>query len=308
MRPPGPGMANTEAMADVARMRGVSKRFGGFAALDGVDLTVSTGVIRGFLGPNGAGKTTAMRILVGLLQASGGETRVFDGDPWTQPDVRAEIGFLPSDPGFYGRMSGRGLLDHFAELSRRDPVLRAHACEHLRMSDADLARQVRHYSKGMRQKLGILQAVQHDPQLLILDEPGEGLDPLVLNGLITLLRERRDAGRAILFSSHVLAEVEALCDEVTMIRGGRIIGEGTIGELAQHRARHLVLELADPSLDVALDGAELVDRSGARRTFTHHGPIQPLLAALADLPVLDVKIQEASLDEVFMDYYGDAER
>ena len=295
-------------MADVAEMRGVSKRFGGFAALDGVDLTVSGGVIRGFLGPNGAGKTTAMRILVGLLRSSEGETRVFGGDPWTQPDVRAEIGFLPSDPGFYNRMSGKALLDHFAALSRRAPVLRSHACEHLRMSDADLARQVRHYSKGMRQKLGILQAVQHDPQLLIMDEPGEGLDPLVLNGLITLLRERRDAGRAILFSSHVLAEVEALCDEVTMIRGGRIIGEGTIGELAQHRARRVVVELADPALDVALDGAELIDRSGARRTFTHHGPIQTLLGQLAGLPVLDVKIQEASLDEVFMDYYGDEAR
>ncbi|MGI9116239.1 MAG: ABC transporter ATP-binding protein [Gaiellales bacterium] len=293
-------------MADVAEMRGVSKRFGDFAALDAIDLTVSTGVIRGFLGPNGAGKTTAMRILVGLLRSSGGDTRVFGGDPWSEPAVRADIGFLPSDPGFYGRMTGRGLLDHFAALSQREPVLREHACLHLRMSEADLGRQVRHYSKGMRQKLGILQAVQHDPQLLIMDEPGEGLDPLVLNGLITLLRERRDAGRAILFSSHVLAEVEALCDEVTMIRGGRIIGEGTIGELAQRRSRHLVLELEDPALQIELPGAEAIDSAGTRRTFAHHGPIQPLLAALAALPVVDVKIQEASLDEVFMEYYGDA--
>ena len=292
-------------MPAVAELRSVSKRFGDFTALDAVDLAVTPGEIRGFLGPNGAGKTTAMRILVGLLRRSDGEAEVFGGDPWSQPEVRADIGFLPSDPGFYGRMTGRALLDHFAALSRREPVLRAHACEHLRMSDADLGRQVRQYSKGMRQKLGVLQAVQHDPQLLILDEPGEGLDPLVLNGLITLLRERRDAGRAILFSSHVLAEVEALCDAATMIRGGRIIGEGSIGELAQRRSRHLVLELADASLDVALPGAEPIDRVGARRTFAHHGPIQPLLAALAELPLLDVRIQEASLDEVFMEYYGD---
>ncbi len=293
-------------MSDVAHMRGVSKRFGDFAALDEIDLTVSPGEIRGFLGPNGAGKTTAMRILVGLLRSTDGETRVFDGDPWSQPEVRTEIGFLPSDPGFYGRMTGKQLLDHFAALSRREPVMRDHACAHLRMSEADLKRQIRTYSKGMRQKLGVLQAVQHDPRLLILDEPGEGLDPLVLNGLISLLRERRDAGRAILFSSHVLAEVEALCDEVTMIRGGRIIGEGTIGELAQHRARHVVVELADPDVEVQLTGADLVDSNLGRRTFSHHGPIQPLLAELAALPVLDVKIQEASLDEVFMEYYGDA--
>ena len=200
MRPRAPDLANTGSVDAVAEMRGVSKRFGDVAALDAIDLTVTPGEIRGFLGPNGAGKTTAMRILVGLLRSTDGETRVFGGDPWTQPEVRADVGFLPSDPGFYGRMSGRALLDHYAALSKREPVLRAHACEHLRMSEADLDRQVRHYSKGMGQKLGILQAVQHDPGLLILDEPGEGLDPLVLNGLITLLRERRDAGRAILFS------------------------------------------------------------------------------------------------------------
>ncbi len=294
-------------MSEVAQMVGVTKRFGDFAALDAIHLTVSPGEIRGFLGPNGAGKTTAMRILVGLLHSTEGETRVFGGDPWSQPEVRADIGFLPSDPGFYGRMTGKALLDHFAALSRREPVLREHACTHLRMSDADLKRQVRHYSKGMRQKLGVLQAVQHDPQLLILDEPGEGLDPLVLNGLIALLRERRDAGRAILFSSHVLAEVEALCDQVTMIRAGRIIGEGTISELAQHRARQVVVDLADPALEIHLAGGELIDSTGARRTFSHHGPIQPLLAELAALPALDVKIQEASLDEVFMEYYGDAE-
>ena len=305
MRPTDPDLANTGSVDAVAEMREVSKRFGDVAALDAIDLTVTPGEIRGFLGPNGAGKTTAMRILVGLLRSTDGETRVFGGDPWTQPEVRADVGFLPSDPGFYGRMSGRALLDHYAALSKREPVLRAHACEHLRMSDADLDRQVRHYSKGMGQKLGILQAVQHDPGLLILDEPGEGLDPLVLNGLITLLRERRDAGRAILFSSHVLAEVEALCDAVTMIRGGRIIGEGSIGELAQRRARHIVLELADASLDVELPDAEPIDRIGARRTYSHHGPIQPLLAALAALPVVDVRIQEASLDEVFMEYYGE---
>ena len=279
MRPTAPDLANTGAVDAVAEMRGVSKRFGDVAALDAVDLTVTPGEIRGFLGPNGAGKTTAMRILVGLLRSTGGETRVFGGDPWSQPEVRADVGFLPSDPGFYGRMSGRALLDHFAALSGREPVLRAHACEHLRMSEADLDRQVRHYSKGMGQKLGILQAVQHDPGLLILDEPGEGLDPLVLNGLITLLRERRDAGR--------------------------IIGEGTIGELAQRRARHVVVELVDASLEVELPDAEPIDRTGTRRTFSHHGPIQPLLAALAALPLHDVRIQEASLDEVFMEYYGE---
>ena len=183
-------------MSDVAQLRGVSKRFGDFTALDAIDLAVEPGEIRGFLGPNGAGKTTAMRILVGLLQADDGSVEVLGGDPWRDHRVRADLGFLPSDPGLYGRMRGVELLDHFAALSQREPVLRERACALLRMDDEDLARPVRTYSKGMRQKIGVLQAVQHDPTLLILDEPGEGLDPLVLAGLVELLRDRRDAGRS----------------------------------------------------------------------------------------------------------------
>lgn len=295
-------------MPPAAELRGVSKRFGSFVALDSIDLAVSAGEIRGFLGPNGAGKTTAMRILVGLLRADDGAVSLLGGDPWSQPGVRAELGFLPSDPGLYGRMRGRDLLDHFAALSGRPPVLREAACAHLRMTDADLARPVRAYSKGMRQKLGVLQAVQHDPRLLILDEPGEGLDPLVMSGLIALLRDRRDAGRAILFSSHVLAEVEALCDAVTMIRDGRIVGAGAIGEIAPRRARRVVVEVDDDTSAIELPGCELVDRAGTRATFAHHGAIGPLLVALAELDPRDVRIQEASLDEVFMEYYGEAMR
>jgi len=298
-------MANTECMSAVAQLRGVSKRFGDFTALDAIDLTVSPGEIRGFLGPNGAGKTTAMRILVGLLQADAGTVEVLGGNPRRDHQVRADLGFLPSDPGLYGRMRGAELLDHFAALSQREPVLRERACALLRMDDADLARPVRTYSKGMRQKIGVLQAVQHDPTLLILDEPGEGLDPLVLAGLVELLRDRRDAGRSILFSSHVLAEVAALCDRVTMIRNGRIIGEGTIAELSDQQARTVIVQLADATATVDLPGCTLVDRIGGRVTLTHHGEVRPLLTALAALDVRDVRIEEVSLDTVFMDYYRD---
>jgi ABC-2 type transport system ATP-binding protein len=292
-------------MSDVVQLRGVSKRFGDFTALDGIDLTVSPGEIRGFLGPNGAGKTTAMRILVGLLQADAGSVEVLGGDPWRDHRVRADLGFLPSDPGLYGRMRGTELLDHFAALSQREPVLRERACALLRMDAADLARPVRTYSKGMRQKIGVLQAVQHDPTLLILDEPGEGLDPLVLAGLVELLRDRRDAGRSILFSSHVLAEVSALCDRVTMIRNGRIIGEGTIAELSDQQARTVILQLVDAAAPVELPGCTLIDRTGSRVTLAHHGEVRPLLTALAALDLRDVRIEEVSLDEVFMDYYRD---
>ena len=248
-----------------------------------------------------------MRIIVGLLRADEGTATVLGGDPWGDHAVRTELGYLPSDPGLYGRMRGNELLDHFAALSGREPVLRAAAVDLLRFSNADLERPVRTYSKGMRQKLGVLQAVQHDPLLLILDEPGEGLDPLVLSGLVELLRDRRDAGRAILFSSHVLAEVSALCDRVTMIRDGAIVGEGTIAELSSQRARTVVLELVDPTTTVDLPGCELTDRTGTRVTLQHHGDVGPLLQALSLLDLHDVRIEEVSLDEVFMEYYRDHE-
>ena len=151
----------------------------------------------------------------------------------------------------------------------------------------------------------MLQAVQHDPTLLILDEPGEGLDPLVLAGLVELLRDRRDAGRSILFSSHVLAEVAALCDRVTMIRNGRIIGEGTIAELSDQQARTVIVQLADANAAIELPGCTLVDRTGGRVTLMHHGEVGPLLTALAALDLHDVRIEEVSLDTVFMDYYRD---
>lgn len=292
-------------MATTIALRGVTKRFGTHVALEHIDLQVHAGEIRGFLGPNGAGKTTAMRILVGLLRADDGTVEVLGGDPWRDPHVRTGLGFLPSDPGLYGRMRGAELLDHFSALAGSAPVLRDRAAELLRMDAADLARPVRTYSKGMRQKLGVLQAVQHDPQLLILDEPGEGLDPLVLAGLVELLRDRRDAGRSILFSSHVLAEVAALCDRVTMIRDGRIVGEGTIAELSNQQARTVVVQLADADAAVDLPGCTLVDRTGGRVTLTHHGDVQPLIAALAGLALRDVRIEEVSLDQVFMDYYRD---
>ena len=174
-----------------------------------------------------------MRILAGLLRADAGTARLLGGDPWHDgPRLRARLGYLPSDPGLYGRMTGAEVLDHFARLGGSAPSLRAEALDALALSAADLARQVRGYSRGMRQKVAIAQALQHDPELLVLDEPSEGLDPLVQEGLFALLRGRRDAGRTVFLSSHVLPEVERLCEQVALIRAGRIVDEGTIEQPA----------------------------------------------------------------------------
>jgi ABC-2 type transport system ATP-binding protein len=284
--------------------RALRKRYGRHVALDGVDLAVPAGTIYGFLGPNGAGKSTTMRILAGMLRADAGEARLLGGDPWRDgPSVRTRLGYLPSNPGLYGRMTGAQLLDYFARLGGRPAGLRTEALEALALSQSDLAREVRGYSRGMRQKVAIVQAVQHDPELLVLDEPSEGLDPLVQEGFFALLRGRRDAGRTVFLSSHVLSEVERLCDRVALIRGGRIVDEGTIEHLRAGRARRVRVVLRDGSAVPALPGAELVERNGDALVVAHRGPPGPLLAALAALDPVEVTIEEPGLDEIFLGYY-----
>jgi ABC-2 type transport system ATP-binding protein len=292
-------------------LEGLEKRYGSLQALAGLALRVKDGTIHGFVGPNGSGKTTTMRICVGLLRADAGTARVLGADPWHgDPAVRGRVGYLPSAPGLYGRMRGGQLLDHLAELGGRTPSLRAAACDAVRLSDAELAREVRGYSRGMRQKLGIVQALQHDPDLAILDEPTEGLDPPAQDGLYALLADRREAGRTILFSSHVLSEVEALCDDVSIVREGRIVAAGTLAELRRALPRRVTVELAsaEAAAALALDGAEVLERRGARVELAWRGELAPLLAALAGLAPRDVTIGQPGLDEVFRGYYeGDAE-
>ena len=267
-------------------------------------MSVPHGSLYGFLGPNGAGKTTTLRVAMGLLHADGGEMRVLGADPWDDGRrIRGDIGFLPTDPGLPGRMTGAQALDYFARLDRRPPVLRAIACAALRLTDVDLGRPIRAYSRGMRQKLAIVQAVQHDPRLLILDEPTEGLDPLVQDGFFTFLRDRRDAGTTVLLSSHVLSEVEALCDRVAIIRDGRIVDEGRVDDLRGRRPKRVTLQFSTAVAPIALPGATVVTQQEHTVVFDYLGDPAALLATLAALPVTDVRIEEPGLDEIFLSYY-----
>jgi ABC-2 type transport system ATP-binding protein len=283
------------------------KDYGRHRALDGVDLVVPERSLYGFLGPNGAGKTTTLRIAMGLLHASDGTVRVLGADPWGEGrHLRSLIGFLPTDPGLPGRMRGTQALNYFSRLDGRQPSLRAAACTALRLSDTDLSRPIRVYSRGMRQKLAIVQAVQHDPRLLILDEPTEGLDPLVQDGFFRFLRERRDAGTTVFFSSHVLSEVEALCDRVAIIREGRIVDEGRVEELRGRRPKRVNLRLARPTPTIDIAGITNLVQSDMTATFDYLGEAGVLLAALTTLPITDVRIDEPGLDEIFLSYYRTA--
>jgi ABC-2 type transport system ATP-binding protein len=280
------------------------KRYGEQVALDGVTLRVEEGAVYGFLGPNGAGKTTTMRILLGLLRADGGSVRVLGRDPWRDGiAVRGRIGYLPGGANLY-RMRGRQVLDYFSGLDTAPPVRRAALCDALRLADADLDRPVRGYSKGMRQKLALVQALQHDPDLAVLDEPTEGLDPLVQDGFVAMLDARRRDGRTTFLSSHVLPEVEELCDRAAIIRAGRIVVDGTIDELRGSRPRQVTVVLDGPP--PALPGCALVGTGPRGAVYAHRGDVAELLRALADLVPRDVRIEEPGLDDVFRDLYEDA--
>jgi ABC-2 type transport system ATP-binding protein len=297
------------AMADAPlELAGVVKRYGARRALDGFDLEVVRGEAFGFLGPNGAGKTTAIRIALGLLRADHGSVSVLGRDPWLAgvPD-RGRLGYLPSAPRFYERMRGLDMLEHLATLSGGRRAGRARALELLELSAADLARPVREYSRGMRQKLGIVQALQHEPELLVLDEPTEGLDPIVQEGFYELVRERRDAGATTLFSSHVLHEVETLCERVGMIRDGRMIAVRVLSELRAAQPRVVRIEFADAGAAASFSLADAVRTSheGTRLQLEYAGEPAALVRALAAEQIVDLEIEQSSLEEIFLRLYRD---
>jgi len=290
-------------MPNAISTSGLTKSFGSTRALDGLDLSVKVGEVHGFLGPNGSGKTTTMRIALGLLRADAGTVQVLGADPWRDREHRRRVGYLPSSPRFYERMAGSRLLAHLAALGGAPAILRDELCARLGLSAADLARPVGTYSRGMRQKLAIVQALQHDPELCVLDEPSEGLDPLVQEAFFAVLRERKRAGRTILFSSHVLSEVDALCDRVSLIRAGEIVDTRTLAELRAGRPRIVRVRSSAP---LALPDCDLLESADGWQRYAARGDVKVLLAALATAPIDDVTIEDASLEDIFLGYYRDA--
>ncbi len=287
-------------------------------AVDGVDLEVARGEVFGFLGPNGAGKTTTIRLLLGLLRPEAGRARVLGLDAWHESvAVRRRVGFLPGDVRLWEARAGREIVVEMARLRAAGggrPACESRAgaariAEHLGL---DLERRVKTYSKGNRQKLGITLALMHDPDLLILDEPSSALDPLVQEAFYELLREFRGRGRAIFFSSHVLSEVEKVCDRVAMIRHGRILDVRAVDELDRLESRRVVLRFGDPEAGVrALVAAGFEPRVSPDRACSGsnevslgiRGEAGPMLAALRDCPPLDVRMDPLTLEEVFFDHY-----
>ena len=284
---------------------GLSKRYGRVRALESLDVAVREGEIFGFLGPNGAGKSTTIRLLLGFLHPSAGEGRVLGLDcEHDSVAIRRRIGYLPGGIALYDSLTGAQLLDYLARLSGRTAVRRAELCDRLELSHDTLGRLVRDYSRGMRQKIGIIQALQHDPELAILDEPSEGLDPLMQRAFYEILDRLKAEGRTIFFSSHVLSEVERVCDRVAIVRQGRLVALEGMAQLRARLRRNVDMRLAGPP--PLLDGvAGVSDLRSADGRLTCHveGDLRPFLAAIVGAPIVDLTIEPARLEEAFLEFY-----
>jgi ABC-2 type transport system ATP-binding protein len=294
----------THARPPAVEIRGLSKLYGRARALDGVDLTVPEGSVFGFLGPNGAGKTTAIRVMVGLLRPSAGAAKIFGLDCWRDSrTIKAEVGYLPGDLRLQPWLDGRGALRIWGLARGRD--LRPQGRRLAERFDLDLSVKVRRMSRGIRQKLGLILALAHQPRLLILDEPTVTLDPLMQAEVQKLLREMAAAGHTIFFSSHTLGEVDQLCDRVAMIRDGRIVANESLAALRQRAGHHVVIRWTDPAAAAAAPPEFLhVERqNGVDWNGMLEGPVERLVAWLAGRPFDDLSIGPPDLETLFRRFY-----
>src|SRR6188508_2814823 len=293
----------------VISTRGLTKHYGPIHALVDLDLEVRQGEIFGFLGPNGAGKSTAIRTLLGYLHPTSGSASVLGMEVVTESvEIRRLTGYLPGGIALYDSLSGEEVLDYLVDLQGREPHRRAELCERLELPTSVLRRRVRDYSRGMRQKIGVVQALQHDPELAILDEPTEGLDPLMQHAFYKILDDLRGEGRTVFFSSHVLSEVERLCDRVAIIRAGHLMAVHDVTELLDRRKRRVMLRWRGAAPDPeTLPGLADVVVDGDRISGTLSGENAGFVRSIASPNLEDLIIEPASLEEAFLEYYADGE-
>ena len=281
----------------------LTRYYGKHVGIVDLDLRVEAGQVVGFLGPNGAGKTTTIRILMGLLRRTSGDATLF-GVAVDNPESRRRVGFAPADPVFYPNLTGTQNLDLFAELQGNGAAPdRAWAAELLDLDPADLDRPVSEYSSGMRQKLVLVQAVQHRPDLVLLDEPANRLDPIAHHRFEELVSEVARSGRTVFLSSHTLPDVEAVCDAVAMVRDGRLFMTADVADLSAAALRVVMLRYSqvptrfpEALLDLEIDGNEVRARLEGRR-------VDVLRELLTDPALEDILVEPAPLEETFLHLY-----
>jgi ABC-2 type transport system ATP-binding protein len=286
--------------------RGLVKDFGSTRALDRLDLSVLTGEVHGFLGPNGAGKTTTMRILLGMLRASDGEVTLLGGDPWRDTAaLHRRLAYVPGEVNLWPNLTGGEVIDLLADL--RGGLVPARRTALLEQFELDPTKQIRAYSKGNRQKVALVAAFSSDVELYLLDEPTSGLDPLMETVFQDVVRAVRDRGCTVLLSSHILSEVEALCDRVTIIRNGRAAESGTFAEL-----RHLTRTTVEVETARSPDGLaslaavhDLVVEDHRARFSVDPADLNAVLESLVRYDVRSLTSTPPTLEELFLRHYGD---
>ncbi|MEY8015127.1 ATP-binding cassette domain-containing protein [Mycobacterium servetii] len=289
-------------------IRGLTKHFGAVRALDGLDLTVRAGEVHGFLGPNGAGKSTTIRILLGLVKSDGGSVRLLGGDPWTEAvALHRRIAYVPGDVTLWPSLTGGETIDLLARM--RGGIDGKRRAELIERFDLDPHKKARTYSKGNRQKVSLISAFSSHAELLLLDEPSSGLDPLMENVFQQCVGEARDRGVTVLLSSHILAETEALCERVTIIRAGRTVESGSLAALRHLSRTSIRAEMTgDPGDLTRIRGVEdVIVEGNTVRAQVDSESLGELIRALGHAGVRSLVSQPPTLEELFLRHYNTAE-
>jgi ABC-2 type transport system ATP-binding protein len=293
-------------MTSVIHTEQLTKTYGIHRGITEVDLDVEAGEIFGFLGPNGAGKTTTMRVLLDLIRPTAGRAEVFGIETTKDPvAIHRRVGYLPGEFDLYDRLTGADTITYFANL--RGGVDEGYVAELVERLDLDPSRRYKEYSKGNKQKVGLVVALQHKPDLLILDEPTAGLDPLIQQTFFGIMREAKAEGRSIFLSSHIIDEVDRTCDRVAIIREGRLVQVDRIETIRQLAFHHVELTFAQPvppNVFSSIDGVSDVEADGDVLRMRVNGPIGKVIVLAAQHGLLDVVSREPNLEDVFLAQYG----
>lgn len=284
----------------------LSKYYGKARGIIDVDISVEEGEIFGFIGPNGAGKSTTIRTLLGLIKKSGGSASIFGMDcEKDKVKILAEVGYLPGEVFYYDNMRAIDLLRYSASFYKKDCTKRI-----AELADAlslDLNKKIEDMSLGNKKKVGIVQGLLHSPKLIILDEPTSGLDPLMQRTFFDLIQRENGRGATVLFSSHILGEVQRICDRVAIIKEGRIVDLRSIDDMRKNSYKKVSFTASQPVSGFSLAGAREIAQDGSTTNFLYNGEIAPLLQTLASLPLVNADISEPELEEIFLHYYEGGE-
>jgi ABC-2 type transport system ATP-binding protein len=301
------GAVKGEPMGTVITTKGLTKMYGKARGITNVDLSVEEGEIFGFIGPNGAGKSTTIRTLLGLIKKTSGAATIFGMDIESQRSkILSRVGYLPSEVEYYRGMRAKDLLSYAASFYHGDFSTRI--SELSSRLDLDLNKKIEDMSLGNRKKVGIVQGLLHSPDLIILDEPTSGLDPLVQRTFFDIIREENERGATVLFSSHILSEVQRICDRVGIIKEGNLVAVQSIADLQRDQFKRVHIELTPGThveqATLGLGDVQSFEVSDSGVNFLFAGSAKELVAALSRIDLVDVEITEPSLEEIFMHYYS----